>query len=299
VSKLDRRDFCLTGGHALAFAAAPAVAHAGLSGRTLQAGAVVAALAGLADGEFVAGAPDAPVTGIAVLANPTLAALRRLPPTTSLILSPETPFYARSADAASTSGPFAAMTTTAIAGLHDSPAYRAKQAFIAERKLTIVRLIPRAAPDVSAEAVAARLGWTAHRRPGDRPVYNPRGLTVSGLIHLAHAQLGAAGGLRFIGDPAAPLRSVLVIPGTAEVVATTQALRDVDALLTGDVREWEVVTYIHDSIAAGMPKALVATGRILSEQPFIERCALALRQVFPGIALQVPVAPDPFWRVQA
>jgi len=72
-----------------------------------------------------------------------------------------------------------------------------------------------------------------------------------------------------------------------------------DALLTGDVREWEVVTYINDSAEAGLPKALVATGRILSEQPLVERCALAVRNAFPGVPLRNLVEPDPFWRVQA
>jgi hypothetical protein len=118
-------------------------------------------------------------------------------------------------------------------------------------------------------------------------------------VQLAHSRLGASGGLRFIGDPAMSLRSILIVPGTAEVVSTTRALRHANALLTGDVREWEVVTYIHDSIDAGLPKALVATGRILSEQPFLEHCALAVRHAFPAVPLHAPAQADPFWRVQA
>jgi hypothetical protein len=192
------------------------------------------------------------------------------------------------------------MAGSALAALENSPAYQAKQAFIAEHGLTVYRLVPRTGGhDVSAEAMAARLGWTAHRLPGEHPIYAPPGLTLAGLVQLAHARLGASGGLRFIGDPAMALRSVLVVPGTAEVVSTTRALRHANALLTGDVREWEVVTYVHDSIAAGLPKALVATGRILSEQPFVERCALAIRHAFPLLPLHHPVQSDPFWRIQA
>jgi len=262
---------------------------------------VVSALAGLADAELVAGDGDATVRGVALLADPTLAALKAaVTAGASLILSPETPFYARPADPAAASGPFAAMTASAVAALHESPAYKAKQAFIAEHGLAVYRLAPRTGEhDVSAEALAARLGWTAHRLPGEHPIYAPPGLTVAGLIQLAHTRLGASGGLRFIGDPAMALRSVLVVPGTAEVVSTTQALRHAHALLTGDVREWEIVTYVRDSIDAGLAKAMVATGRILSEQPFVERCALAVRHAFPLLPLHHPVQADPFWRIQA
>ena len=95
------------------------------------------------------------------------------------------------------------------------------------------------------------------------------------------------------------LSSILLAPGTAEVVATTQALRHADALLTGDVREWELVEYVHDSAEAGFPKALVSTGRILSEQPVLERCGLALKQAFPQLKQHAVMSVDPFWRVQA
>lgn len=297
---LSRRGFCVAGGQVLALAGSPAAAAARPRGAPSPL-ETVSALSGLADAELVAGRPDAGMTGVALLADPTLPALRRaVAAGASLILSPETPFYAHPADPAAVGGPFATMAASAVAALHDSPAYRAKQAFIAEHDLTVYRLVPRTSPrDVSAETVAARLGWTSHRLPGAPPIYAPPGLTVAELVGLAEARLGASGGLRFIGDPAMPLSSVLVVPGTAEVVLTTQALRHAQALLTGDIREWEVVTYIHDSIDAGLPKALVATGRILSEQPFVERCALAVRQAFPLVPLHAPPEADPFWRVQA
>jgi hypothetical protein len=300
---LSRRGFCL--------AAGPALAATGLAGRSFAqvqrtrspaASVIISSLSELAGAELIAGRPDSTVTGVALLASPTLAALREAAAARcSLILSPETPFYARPADPAASTGPFAAMAASAVAALYDSPAFKAKQAFIAEHSLTVYRLNPLTSPahDISAEAIAARFGWTSHRIAGEHPTYAPPDMSVAALIGLAHARLGASGGLRFIGDPAMALRSILIVPGTAEVVSTTQALRNADALLTGDVREWEVVTYINDSAEAGLPKALVATGRILSEQPFVERCALAVRQAFPGLQVREVAEPDPFWRVQA
>jgi hypothetical protein len=299
-TQLNRRHFFLSGSQALAMAALAAPARA-RAGAVPSARDIVSSLQGLADAELIAGRPDARGQGTAVLADPTLAALRAaVAAGASLVLSPETPFYARLPDPAAANGPAAAMGGSALAALENSPAYQAKRVFIAEHGLTVYRLVPRTGGhDVSAEAMAARLGWTAHRLPGEHPIYAPPGLTLAGLVQLAHARLGAAGGLRFIGDPAMALRSVLVVPGTAEAVSTTRALRHAHALLTGDVREWEVVTYVHDSIEAGQPKALVATGRILSEQPFVERCALAVQHAFPLLPLHHPAQPDPFWRVQA
>lgn len=299
-TRLDRRHFLLSGGQTLALTTLPASARA-RAGAEPSAQAIVSTLEGLANAELIAGRPDARVHGVALIADPTLAALRAaVAAKASLVLSPETPFYARPADPAVPGGTASAVTRSAVDALENSPAYKAKQAFIAEHGLTIYRLLPRTdARDVSAEAMAARLGWTAHRLPGTHPIYAPPGLTIARLIELAHARLGASGGLRFIGDPAMALRSVLVVPGTAEVVSTTQALRHAHGLLAGDVREWEVVTYIRDAIDAGLPKALVATGRILSEQPFVERCALAVRQSLPLLPIHQPTQADPFWRIQA
>lgn len=298
----SRRKFCLAGGQALAASGLAGRSFAQMRRAGTAASEVISALSQLASAELVAGRPDGAVTGVALLANPTLAALRAAAAAhCSLILSAETPFYARPADPGASSGPFAAMAASAIAALQDSPAFKAKQAFITEHSMTVYRLNPLTsqAHDISAEAIAARFGWTGHRIAGDHPIYAPPDMNVAALISLAHARLGAFGGLRFIGDPAMALRSILIVPGTAEVVSTTQALRNADALLTGDVREWEVVTYINDSAEAGPAKALVATGRILSEQPFVERCALAVRQAFPVLHVHDVAEPDPFWRVQA
>lgn len=295
----SRRGFCASGGQALALAGFPVAA--GAQSSHLGPSEILSSLASLAEPELIAGRSDASVTGVALLADPSLEALSKaVAARASLILSPETPFYARPFDPAAANGPSAAIAASTIAALHESPAYRAKQAFIAEHNLTVYRLKPRtAARDVAADAIAARLGWTSHRLPGEHAIYAPPNVSVGHLVQLAHSRLGALGGLRFIGDPVMPLRSILIVPGTAEVVSTTRALRHADALLTGDVREWEVVTYIHDSIDAGLPKALVATGRILSEQPFLEHCALTIRHAFPGIPLYAPAQADPFWRVQA
>ena len=46
-----------------------------------------------------------------------------------------------------------------------------------------------------------------------------------------------------------------------------------DVLVVGETREWEVVPYIQDCIAAGKKKALIVMGHVVSEQSGMKYCA--------------------------
>ena len=49
--------------------------------------------------------------------------------------------------------------------------------------------------------------------------------------------------------------------------AVSMAARpDIEVLVVGETREWEVVEFIQDCIAAGQKKALIVIGHVLSEQ---------------------------------
>lgn len=284
---IGRRTFC---------AAATAMATLGTRAQAaapMHVADVMAALTPLGEVELLAGKRDATVTRAMLTAQPSLAVLREaVRRGCSLIVSPESPFYARP--------PRADAMAPTVEAIEASPAMRAKRAFIADHGLSVLRITPGSvAGGAATDALADQLGWAAYRRPGAPPVYTPPGLTLAGLAELAHQRLGVRGGLRIIGSSAMPVASVLVVPGTAPGTPTIQALRDVDALLTGDLREWEVVEYLHDSVEAGHPKALVAVGRILSEQPFVERCGATVRKWLPRLKLHVQPASDPFWRGRA
>lgn len=297
-----RRAICAAGGPALLAAGVGLTAAGRASTGGPAAKDVVAQLAAVAAGDLIAGRGDTRTRGVAMLANPTLVALKAaVASDCNLILSPESPFYARPADAASMSGSFGTMAQAAVQALDTSPAYKMKAAFIAEHDLAIYRVTPILADtrDVSADALAAVLGWTGFRRSGALPIYTPPGLTVGAVATLAQERLGAAGGLRFIGDPQMRVRAILLAPGTAEVVSCINGLKEADALLTGDLREWELVEYAHDSLETETPKALIAIGRILSERPFVARCRSSIAAAFPALNAQTDTPVDPFWRVQA
>ena len=104
MTMLSRRRLCLAGGQALVASsfAASLVAQPPESSAPTSAG-VAAALAGLARADLIAGKPDAVVTSVAVVTDPSLDALRRAAAAgCSLILSAETPFYGKPADPGAT-----------------------------------------------------------------------------------------------------------------------------------------------------------------------------------------------------
>ena len=47
---------------------------------------------------------------------------------------------------------------------------------------------------------------------------------------------------------------------------------DVDVLVVGEAREWELVEYAQDSITAGNQKALIVLGHVVSEQGGMKYC---------------------------
>jgi hypothetical protein len=70
----------------------------------------------------------------------------------------------------------------------------------------------------------------------------------------------------------------------------------VDAIVAGEVREWESVEYARDVVAAGGMKGLILLGRIVSEEPGMNVCAQWLETIVPEVRTRsIPVG-DPYWR---
>ena len=102
------------------------------------------------------------------------------------------------------------------------------------------------------------------------------------------------------------VRSALLIPGTTDVPTVMARLKDADVVVAGEPREWEVVPYILDTVTAqsdirngreaGANKALLAIGRVVSEEPGMKACAEWLEDAsFPKCRSRpIPVG-DPYW----
>jgi putative NIF3 family GTP cyclohydrolase 1 type 2 len=69
---------------------------------------------------------------------------------------------------------------------------------------------------------------------------------------------------------------------------------DVDALVVGELSEWETSEYVRDSAAAGWPKAVVVVGHEASEEAGMRELAEWLRGRQPGVSVTHVPAGDAF-----
>jgi putative NIF3 family GTP cyclohydrolase 1 type 2 len=204
----------------------------------------------------------------------------------NLVISSQPTFYAK-ADA-----------RTPPAATAD-PVFTAKNAFIDRHRLVIVRLSDHwrlRDPDPLAVGLARALGWTTHQVSGDPRRYDVPALTVDALVAAIATTLHAGGGIRVVGEATTSVRRIGLLPGSTPIQASLKMLPEVDAIIGGEVREWESVEYARDQVAAGHRKALILVGRVLSEDPGMQLCADWLKTVIPGVPVRHVAVGDPYWR---
>jgi putative NIF3 family GTP cyclohydrolase 1 type 2 len=70
---------------------------------------------------------------------------------------------------------------------------------------------------------------------------------------------------------------------------------DVDLIVVGETREWELVEYVQDQISSGKKKGLIVLGHVVSEQAGMAYCAEWLRPIVPEVPVTFIAADEPFW----
>lgn len=179
------------------------------------------------------------------------------------------------------------------------PVFTAKNDFIATNRLVVFRLSDHwrlRAPNPLAEGLGDTLGWSARRVGGDPSRYDIPAMTVDALARHVKSALGARGGMRVIGNPQTRVQKVALLPGSTPIGAALAALPGADAIIAGEVREWESVEYARDVVFSGQPKALILLGRIVSEEPGMNMCANWLKTFVPEVPVRHIAAGDPYWR---
>ena len=178
--------------------------------------------------------------------------------------------------------------------LADDPVYAAKHAYLEEHDLVVWRFHDHwhaYQPDGIYTGVLDRLGWTDL---ADRAfVTLPEQLTFSELIQHVTESLGITSP-RVIGDPAMPVRTVGVLVGAPGGRVQISLLPHVDALIAGEVAEWETTEWVRDSIAQGTPKGLIVAGHQRTEEAGMEYLAQWLRERQPTIPIWSVSSGDPF-----
>jgi putative NIF3 family GTP cyclohydrolase 1 type 2 len=242
---------------------------------------------------FKAGDPATVVKGIVTTSMATMDTLRQAVKSgANLVITCEPTFYSRSDNPSPPPGRGGAPAAA-------DPIYRAKNEFIRTNGLVIWRFSDHwreRTPDPFAIGLTDALGWTKNRTAAD-----PRRVRISParldtLTSDMKKRLKARGGIRVIGSPDLRVQNIALLPGTTPIQAALTTLPNVDAIIAGEVREWESVEYARDKVAAGEKKALILTGRVLSEEPGMNVCAQWLRTLVPEVPITWLPVGDPYWR---
>lgn len=235
---------------------------------------------------LLTGEESTPVTGIATTMMATLDVVERAAAAgKNMIVTHETPFY---------------LHQDKTDDIKDDPTLRYKLDFCQKHNIALFHFHDHwhaRHPDGIAEGMVKQLGW--EKNVVDAA--DPKKLTFDGisLAHLSQQMQHRLHGrtIRVLGDPALSVRNVRTSWGfvSREPGIQIMAAPEVDVLICGETREWELVEYVQDSITAGNKKGLILVGHVLSEQGGMILCAEWLRSFIPEVPVQFVPAVEPFW----
>jgi putative NIF3 family GTP cyclohydrolase 1 type 2 len=260
---------------------------------------------GFSDG-ILLGSPDTVVTGIVTTYTPTVDVLRRAVASgKNTIICREAPFYSRGERSPlywrNSPAPSKELTD-------NDPVCRAKQEFISQNKLVIIRLFDNwdaRQTNGQLRGLSRALGWDTFHVPVRKGVdaYHPGNvyfrLPQTSLNSLAQnlKQKLKVHGVRVIGHPASSVRNVALTHGLLLVADVERILREpgVDVIIAGDAVEWEAAPYFQDLVTAGKAKGLILLGNEASEEPGSGEVAAWLKGFVTEVPIEWMSAGEPFW----
>lgn len=171
--------------------------------------------------------------------------------------------------------------------LSEDDVYKYKSGLLSKHGIAVWRnhdYIHRLPSDGVRAGVVARLGWEKFAVSGNDHVFEIPEVRLESLIKEARQKLGISM-VRYVGDLSQPCRKVLLMPGASGGRNQIRAIgkEKPDAVLCGEVSEWETAEYIRDAGAAGRKISLVVLGHIPSEEPGSEFMASWLRENIKGM----------------
>jgi putative NIF3 family GTP cyclohydrolase 1 type 2 len=236
--------------------------------------------------KIIAGSPDTPIKGIATTMMATMDVVQRaVAGGQNLVITHEPTFYSH-------------LDTTDALG--QDTTYQYKRGFIVKNNVVIFRFHDhwhRMSPDGIATGMARELGWekNADAKMRREFVFPPTLLSKFAKDIQERLNIRA---MRVLGDPTLPVTRVLANWGYASFTPGTQAFNrpDVNVVVIGEAREWELVEYVQDQIAAGQKKALIILGHVPSEESGMKYCADWLKTFVSEVPVTFVAAGEPFWR---
>lgn len=236
---------------------------------------------------FKAGDPDTPVTGIATTMMATFDVLKRASAeNANLIITHEPTLYSHE-------------DKTASFEAADDPVWREKEAFIKEHHLVVWRFHDHwhmRQPDGILTGMTLALNWQSYENTEMPNIFVFPQTTVRNLAKSIQEKIGI-NVLRVVGNAGLKVTQVALLPGASGTQKHLAFLRrdDVQALVIGEVPEWETIEYVADAASEGKPKALILMGHIPSEQAGMSSCAEWLKTFIQGVPITFVKTDEPFW----
>ena len=184
--------------------------------------------------------------------------------------------------------------------LKADPVYRQKQEFLDSNNMVVFRFHDHwhaMKPDGIATGMAQALDWTKNADPENPRRFLFDNITLADLARQIQDRLKIRS-VRVVGDPALKVRRVAANWGYAGSIGIFNR-SDIDTLIIGETREWELIEYAADTITSGAKRGLIVMGHIPSEQGGMIYCANWLKNFIPDIPVRFVPAAEPFWSPSA
>ena len=177
--------------------------------------------------------------------------------------------------------------------------WQAKDEFLRKNDMAVFRFHDHwhaRRPDGIATGMIEELNWAANADPQNGRLFRFDNVTLSELVRQMQSRLKVRS-IRVVGDPALRVHTATASWGYTNQMGGIRALSrpDVDVLIVGEAREWEVVEFAADTITAGNKKALIVLGHIVSEQAGMKYCAKWLKGLVSEVPVEFVAAEEPFW----
>ncbi|MGC3947339.1 MAG: Nif3-like dinuclear metal center hexameric protein [Chryseolinea sp.] len=158
--------------------------------------------------------------------------------------------------------------------LESDSVYKYKRELLEKHKIAVWRFHDywhTYRPDGVLMGVLNKLGWSKMYNSANPPIVSHSGIKLGELIAHCKKSLGIRQ-VRFIGDTSQVCKQIALIPGAAGGRAQMQLLMKErpDALIVGEVHEWETAEYVRDAQASGLKISLIVLGHAESEEPGME-----------------------------
>lgn len=235
------------------------------------------------------------VTGIATCAQPSMAVLKHcVAKNCNLIIADGHPFYTYSPD-------WGAKNVREIVDASDVG--KAKAAFIAEHQLVIVRFTSAFAqqfPAVAAQALAIASGFSELKVTDNKPfvISDISKQSFDSLARVVAVNTHTTG-IRLIAKPELTVSRVAIGTGMLSPADIAGMLTDpaVDAVIGGEVVEWEGGPYFEDVIGSGRKAGLMLLGFASSREPLADSLASWVAEVVTDVPVTTVHDIDPIHAV--